>query len=103
MSETNEQTLSDAEEIEIIASVLSRRLGMGKRRNKPHGITNRQAGYLARLQRQAGEPYTGRGMTTDQAAAEIERLAMERAALRKLKKATARRRREAAKARTRCT
>lgn len=38
------------------------------------GITNAQASYLAWLQRRAGEPYTGAGMSRAQASQEIERL-----------------------------
>lgn len=47
----------------------------GRRSRKPkRGITNLQASYLAGLQRKAGEPYTGSGMSLRQASAEIERL-----------------------------
>jgi hypothetical protein len=38
------------------------------------GITNKQAKLLAKLQRLAGEPYSGRGMTAAQADAAIKRL-----------------------------
>lgn len=38
------------------------------------GITNQQASYLAHLQRQAGLPYTGSGMTCRQATEAIRRL-----------------------------
>jgi Protein of unknown function (DUF3072) len=38
------------------------------------GITNRQARYLAALQRKAGEPYIGNGLTSWQASLEITRL-----------------------------
>jgi Protein of unknown function (DUF3072) len=38
------------------------------------GITNAQAKYLAALQREAGEQYTGNGMSRLQASREIERL-----------------------------
>ena len=42
---------------------------------KPNrGITNAQAKLLARLQRRAGEPYSGRGLTAAQADQEIRRL-----------------------------
>jgi hypothetical protein len=41
---------------------------------KPKGITNAQAKELARLQRTAGEPYSGSGMTEREARAEIRRL-----------------------------
>jgi hypothetical protein len=43
-------------------------------KSKPKGITNEQAKELARLQRAAGEPYSGSGMTERAARAEIERL-----------------------------
>ena len=43
-------------------------------RSKPKGITNEQAKELARLQRAAGEPYSGSGMTEREARAEIQRL-----------------------------
>jgi len=38
------------------------------------GITNKQASYLAALQREAGEPYCGAGMTAREASAHIGRL-----------------------------
>jgi hypothetical protein len=38
------------------------------------GITNRQAKYLAALQRELGERYTGNGLSAHQASLEIERL-----------------------------
>lgn len=38
------------------------------------GITNKQASYLAALQREAGEPWSGSGMSRLQASREIERL-----------------------------
>lgn len=38
------------------------------------GITNKQASYLAALQREAREPYSGSGMTRQQASREIDRL-----------------------------
>lgn len=59
------------------ASTLNRaddRQGMRRSKSKPNGITNEQAKELARLQRAAGETYTGRGMTEREARAEIERL-----------------------------
>ena len=48
--------------------------GVSQPRSKPKGITNEQAKELARLQRAAGEAYTGSGMTEREARAEIERL-----------------------------
>jgi hypothetical protein len=42
--------------------------------SRGHGITNKQASYLASLQRAAGEPYTGAGMSRERASVEIERL-----------------------------
>ncbi len=42
------------------------------------GITNKQAKFLADLQRQAGETYSGAGMTREQASGEIQRLLAER-------------------------
>jgi hypothetical protein len=42
------------------------------------GITNRQAKYLASLQREAGERYSGSGMSAFQASTEIRRLRQER-------------------------
>jgi hypothetical protein len=48
------------------------------RRSK--GISNKQAGYLAALQRKAGEKYTGRGMSRRVAREEIFRLLREAAA-----------------------
>ena len=50
------------------------RQGMGGAKSKPKGITNEQANELARLQRAAGEAYTGRGMTEREARAEIDKL-----------------------------
>jgi hypothetical protein len=47
---------------------------MTRAKSKPKGITNEQAKELARLQRAAGEAYTGRGMTEREARAEIEKL-----------------------------
>jgi hypothetical protein len=44
------------------------------RRRKRRGITNRQASFLADLQRQFGLRYTGNGMSAAQASAEIDRL-----------------------------
>ena len=44
-----------------------------KRKDKPK-ITNKQARFLAELQKRAGERYTGAGMTRAQASWEIERL-----------------------------
>lgn len=44
------------------------------RKRKPKGITNVQAKYLASLQRKAGEPYSGSGLTTSEASQEIRRL-----------------------------
>lgn len=41
-------------------------------RRRTTGITNAQAKYLAALQRRLHEPYTGRGMTRDQAAIAIK-------------------------------
>lgn len=41
---------------------------------RPRGMTNEQAKELARLQRAAGEPYSGNGMTEREARAEIQRL-----------------------------
>src|SRR5687768_12069711 len=41
------------------------------RAQKPRGITNAQARTLARLQRALGEPYTGNGMTHEQAESAI--------------------------------
>ena len=43
-------------------------------KSKPKGITNEQAKELARPQRAAGEPYSGRRMTEHEARAEIQRL-----------------------------
>ncbi len=45
-----------------------------KKGAKPKGITNKQAKFLALLQRKAGEKYTGNGMTSRQASKEIDRL-----------------------------
>lgn len=42
--------------------------------SKPRGITNQQAKELARLQRAAGESYSGSGLTEDEARSEIARL-----------------------------
>ena len=42
--------------------------------SKPRGISNEQAKELARLQRAAGEAYSGSGMTEARARAEIQRL-----------------------------
>lgn len=39
---------------------------------KPKGITNDQAKFLASLQRELGESYTGAGMTRTEASAAIE-------------------------------
>ena len=47
---------------------------LGRASGKPKGITNDQAKELARLQRAAGEPYSGSEMTESQARAEIQRL-----------------------------
>jgi hypothetical protein len=55
----------------------ARGIGQPKNRQPPsklRGITNEQAKELARLQRAAGESYTGHGMSEAQAAAEIRRL-----------------------------
>ena len=41
------------------------------KRNK-RGITNRQASYLASLQKQLGEPYTGNGMSVREASDAID-------------------------------
>jgi hypothetical protein len=38
-----------------------------KKRKKARGITNKQAQYLASLQRRLGEPYKGNGLTMQQA------------------------------------
>lgn len=38
------------------------------------GITNKQASFLASLQREAGERYSGNGMSRQQASQEIDRL-----------------------------
>lgn len=38
-----------------------------KKRRKPAGITNKQARYLAALQKRLGVPYTGNGMTKAEA------------------------------------
>ena len=43
-------------------------------KSKPKGITNEQAKELARLQKAAGETYSGSGMTEREAHAEIQRL-----------------------------
>jgi hypothetical protein len=43
-------------------------------KGKAKGISNSQAKELARLQRVAGETYSGSGITEDQARAEIQRL-----------------------------
>lgn len=43
---------------------------MGKPRRR--GITNKQASYLASLQRELGVPYTGNGMTLAEASAAID-------------------------------
>src|SRR5690242_15686549 len=45
--------------------------------SKPRGISNEQAKELARLQRAAGEAYSGSGMTEARARAEIQRLKAE--------------------------
>ncbi len=45
-----------------------------KKKGKPKGITNKQAKFLASLQRRAGEKYSGSGMTSAKAAKEIDRL-----------------------------
>jgi hypothetical protein len=46
-----------------------------QRSSRPgRGITNKQAKILAALQRKAGEPYTGNGMSARQAGREIGRL-----------------------------
>jgi hypothetical protein len=50
------------------------RPGNERSTRKPRGITNEQAKELARLQRTAGESYTGNGMTEREARAEIQRL-----------------------------
>lgn len=42
-----------------------------KRAKKERGITNAQARYLARLQRELGVPYSGAGMTMSEAHAAI--------------------------------
>lgn len=42
--------------------------------SKQRGITNEQARFLAKLQKRAGEPYSGRGMTAAEADAAIKRL-----------------------------
>jgi hypothetical protein len=47
------------------------------------GITNAQAKFLADLQRDLGEPYTGRGMTRLEAAATIDGLLDRRRELRR--------------------
>jgi hypothetical protein len=54
-----------------------RRPSSGPRKSKPKGITNEQAKELARLQKSAGERYTGSGMTEHRALAEIRRLRRE--------------------------
>jgi len=46
----------------------------GESRKRGVGITNKQAAYLAYLQRKAGERYSGSGMTRKQASREINRL-----------------------------
>jgi hypothetical protein len=43
-----------------------------RRRPKRRGITNAQAKYLARLQRELGVAYTGNGMSLDEASAAIK-------------------------------
>lgn len=48
--------------------------GKWRTKPKPKGITNEQAKELARLQRAAGEPYSGSGMTEREARVEIQRL-----------------------------
>jgi Family of unknown function (DUF6011) len=48
--------------------------GPSRGKSKPKGITNEQAKELARLQRAAGEPYSGSGMTEREARAQIQRL-----------------------------
>lgn len=46
----------------------------GEARPRGKGITNKQAAYLAALQKKAGLPYSGSGMTRRQASSEIDRL-----------------------------
>ncbi len=48
-----------------------------KKARRPKGITNAQAQYLAALQRKAGIPYSGAGMTCNAAKREIARLVKE--------------------------
>jgi hypothetical protein len=48
--------------------------GGGESTRRGKGITNKQAAYLAALQKAAGERYSGSGMTRRQASVEINRL-----------------------------
>lgn len=48
------------------------------RRARRYGITNKQASYLAALQRAAGERYTGNSLSRQHAAREIDRLLEQR-------------------------
>jgi hypothetical protein len=68
------ERITDAREFTTTRLPAAPRPGNERSTSKPRGITNQQTKELARLQRAAGEPYTGNGMTLREARAEIQQL-----------------------------